>query len=658
MSFNHHENMQNIPVSLNSYRNSESKYVSSLYTSPKKEIIRNYSYNYGNRHYYSSGIKPAAMHNVKRPIYILNPYFIANQLTPNNIYNTKILSLLSNTMKTVNYNKQTINYNKNTNNFFGYEIKTQKTIVNNNININNNSPQIHLNQNIIKENSYEKKLNKNINYSYDTNSLKTYGIQNYYNYKLDYEQYTNSAKLTSEINNNKYDNYNIYQNNITKNNLDNQLYPETMVNSIINKNDNFNNILLNLKKNEEVKLDYNESKVKNEKQNTVSNIKLFNYNLNYDNIKISSYNNIEEPYNEDNPTLMDNKDIININNNINIKNNINNFNNINLNIININEKESKNVNNDNNVIINEKIFYYENEINKNTEKNTINNIEKETESTLEININKKLFDIFSEIKLEDLNQKEIKQYEIKFENKFNSNSNKNKGLDGNNIISNYLNSKKKRKSITDRNQKLKKEDEKININIQMDKKENVIDKKNNIENSNNSKIESDINVKNNKNDLKQTDKDNISIVKESQIRIKPQNNDFDNERSINNNSNNHNIKPTEQNKLNNNKEEKPNNKIKLKKRRRPVYKIPPSKKRSISQGRSLTFIHKYYDENFILEEESEDNSTDKEKKNINIDYITNDISKKIFQEVKVRKIKKSMILEKIKSEDNIIKYNK
>ena len=42
----------------------------------------------------------------------------------------------------------------------------------------------------------------------------------------------------------------------------------------------------------------------------------------------------------------------------------------------------------------------------------------------------------------------------------------------------------------------------------------------------------------------------------------------------------------------------------LTKKRRPVYKIQPSKKRAISQRRSLIFIHKYYDENFILEEEN------------------------------------------------------
>jgi len=51
------------------------------------------------------------------------------------------------------------------------------------------------------------------------------------------------------------------------------------------------------------------------------------------------------------------------------------------------------------------------------------------------------------------------------------------------------------------------------------------------------------------------------------------------------------------------------------KRRRPVFKIPPCKKSSISQGKSLTFIHKYYDENFILEEDDEEEKLNKSEKN-------------------------------------------
>ena len=41
-------------------------------------------------------------------------------------------------------------------------------------------------------------------------------------------------------------------------------------------------------------------------------------------------------------------------------------------------------------------------------------------------------------------------------------------------------------------------------------------------------------------------------------------------------------------------------------RKRPVYTLPPSKKRSSSQGKSLNIIHKYYDENFILEDDEEE----------------------------------------------------
>ena len=41
-------------------------------------------------------------------------------------------------------------------------------------------------------------------------------------------------------------------------------------------------------------------------------------------------------------------------------------------------------------------------------------------------------------------------------------------------------------------------------------------------------------------------------------------------------------------------------------RKRPVFTVPPSKKRSISQGKPFNIIHKYYDENFILEDDEEE----------------------------------------------------
>ena len=99
------------------------------------------------------------------------------------------------------------------------------------------------------------------------------------------------------------------------------------------------------------------------------------------------------------------------------------------------------------------------------------------------------------------------------------------------------------------------------------------------------------------------------------------------------------IKKNEEDKSKNGKE-KLKKRNKIKKHNRPVYKIPPSKKRSISQGKSLVFIHKYYDENFILEEDSEENSSDNEIQITNKDIVSKNITKKIFKEVKVTKITK------------------
>ena len=91
-----------------------------------------------------------------------------------------------------------------------------------------------------------------------------------------------------------------------------------------------------------------------------------------------------------------------------------------------------------------------------------------------------------------------------------------------------------------------------------------------------------------------------------------------------------------------------------KKSRRPVYKIPPSKKRSISQGKSLQFIHKYYDENFILEEENEndDNISDEET-----DKLKTSQSKKIFEEVKIQKISKNVDTKTTRNAQKILKLS-
>jgi len=53
-------------------------------------------------------------------------------------------------------------------------------------------------------------------------------------------------------------------------------------------------------------------------------------------------------------------------------------------------------------------------------------------------------------------------------------------------------------------------------------------------------------------------------------------------------------------------------------RNRPVYAVPPSKKRSVSQGKPFNLIHKYYDENYILEDDEEDNLKLEESINLQI----------------------------------------
>ena len=54
-------------------------------------------------------------------------------------------------------------------------------------------------------------------------------------------------------------------------------------------------------------------------------------------------------------------------------------------------------------------------------------------------------------------------------------------------------------------------------------------------------------------------------------------------------------------------------------RNRPLYVVPPSKKRAISQGKPFTLINKYYDENYILEEDEEGEEKNEDINNIHIE---------------------------------------
>ena len=97
------------------------------------------------------------------------------------------------------------------------------------------------------------------------------------------------------------------------------------------------------------------------------------------------------------------------------------------------------------------------------------------------------------------------------------------------------------------------------------------------------------------------------------------------------------------------------------KKRRPVYKIPPSKKRAISQGRSLAFIHKYYDENFIMEEDNENGSDNENKKKNRLKNIFREVTniRKLipkWQEMKEKPIQNNLSLEQ--NQNDITKNEK
>ena len=94
------------------------------------------------------------------------------------------------------------------------------------------------------------------------------------------------------------------------------------------------------------------------------------------------------------------------------------------------------------------------------------------------------------------------------------------------------------------------------------------------------------------------------------------------------------------------------------KKRRPVYKIPPSKKRAVSQGRSLAFIHKYYDENFIMEEDNENGSDNENKKKNRLKNIFREVTniRKLlpkWQEMKEKPITNNVSLEQNQNNINI-----
>ena len=151
MNINYQKNILNIPIINSNYAYTQPKYVASLYSSPKKNI-GNFSFNYGMRHYYSAEIKSSSKinHNVHKPIYILNPYYAANPLINQKIYNTNSIYILSNQIHTnKNYSTNSIN---------------QQNFINQNIINKNNEPQIKVEKTIMYNINNNNNIINNINY--------------------------------------------------------------------------------------------------------------------------------------------------------------------------------------------------------------------------------------------------------------------------------------------------------------------------------------------------------------------------------------------------------------------------------------------------------------------------------------------------------------
>ena len=159
---------------------------------------------------------------------------------------------------------------------------------------------------------------------------------------------------------------------------------------------------------------------------------------------------------------------------------------------------------------------------------------------------------------------------------------------------------------------------------------------------------------------------NNNTIKNQDENIDQRNNRFKQEQNYNNINVNYNMNVSQNQNMNNivinnkvNNNQLKDNDIQIiepqkPKNRRPVYKIPPSKKRAISHGKSLGFIDKYYDENFILEEDNEDIGSDSENKKKN-----NKRLKKIFREVIniKRLIPQWQELKRINNENNRMEHN-
>ena len=408
-----------------------------------------------------------------------------------------------------------------------------------------------------------------------------------------------NIKVKNNILDNNNDNNNIKTSSQNINNEEKENNTKNISNNEINNQNNSNNISNNSNNN-------NIKKNNNNRNNSTNNTK------DKKNIKKNNKNKTNISKNNTNKKNIK-KNNNNINNNINLDNNLNVDNNINYNSV-----KNKNENNNINIINN-------NDINKDINNKSINNNIKEVNIKLNINNKKKNND-----------KKEEKQKAKAKTNKINNNDNKSskqKKADKN--IKNTNN-------ITNNNEETDRS-EPINSNLNLLTKANSINESENNPQDEIIKIETkkekdSFSHDSNNNDNNINNLDNEKINKENKI---VKNNAFNldlskkkegkkknskSETSLINRYNNFLSKKERDDSasknINSSQEKKPdynNNDYTTEEiqeikpviqhniqRKRPVYTLPPSKKRSISQGKPFNLIHKYYDENFILEDDEEE----------------------------------------------------
>ena len=519
----------------------------------------------------------------------------ANTITNNN---TNIHTNISN----VNYkmNKNNINNINNINN----QTNTYNQTISNNTNNKANNSNIAINYN--KYNPQQNIINSNI---YKENSyLVTEPIDNK-------KKKINANNTNNNINNNINNiNNNI---NITKNNINNT-NNNINTNNINNNNniEHFNKTMPNLKTNqkmEKVSYTLNNSQVKSSHTNQV----ISNFEISFNNTR-TKHNNV--PVKTNNITISDNE-----NNKQNIKT----------------EKQDENV---------EYVDQFGNKyimingeyIDKRTLANNINTVEKNSKSYLnKDNVYYEEDDNINQAQIPNINNTN-KQYYDTYTNVQNNNQLQN-------VVINNAQKNEERK-YHDMNLK------RIKDEFNLDYKDN--DNFNNTYPIKGQKVYKTENLINN------------NTIKNQDQNIDQRNNRFKQEPNYNNINVNYNMNVSQNqnmnninniiinNKVNNNNQLKDNDiqiiEPQKPKSRRPVYKIPPSKKRAVSQGRSLGFIHKYYDENFILEEDNEDIASDSENKKKNHKRL-----KKIFREVIniKRLIPQWQELKRINNENNRMEHN-